>query len=660
MTAFGFQNNTVFNWKERTYRINQITPSQQVILEHTNDGFASIVDYQDLLDSYREGHISFEQTTENHLEKVSYSRPFAQLPENEKRHIKRRKLYIDHVLQHGEPIFTPNYIKPLIQAAALAFEDDKPPSYITFYRWYKNYKRNPDVRGLRPRFDRRGRKIIGLCPFSQNLLIKTVEEAYKASPQALVTKIYNDFENKIKLENHQRLPEQYIKTPCLRTFYNYLAKFEAYDLVKFKSGKAAADKKFRMVKSSTVTHNILERVEVDHTPLDLFLINKKTGMPMGRPTMTVFIDHYSRMVLGYYVSFQAPSTAAVMGALRHAVLPKPKRDDAHSELKIKHHWLCYGLPDKLVLDNGLEFHSHDLESVAYDLGVVLEYCPKHEPGYKGTVERFLKTLNYSFASQIPGASFAKWHLRKDYDPLKHAILDIEDFVYAFEQWICDDYAQSKHSNINTTPYAKWQEGLERRQPKLPLSLDRIKSCIGKTETRSLRKDGILLQGIRYQSAELGGIVRAYNVGVRVRVVYDPEDMSSIQVYGPDAEKPIQVLAVDYEYAKGLTELQNEYIQKSLREKGIKSVDAHSLSQAKFELSQFIMGLSESNKLHKNKRGAKLSGVSSSQLRSKILDDYEKLPKQKAKFSKKEVLKNIVSLSFDKLPKLPRFTLERDQ
>ena len=413
-----------------------------------------------------------------------------------------------------------------------------------------------------------------------------------------------------------------------------------------------------MVKSSTVTHNILERVEVDHTPLDLFLINKKTGMPMGRPTVTIFIDHYSRMILGYYISFQAPSTAAVMGALRHAILPKPHRNDGHMGLKINFYWLCYGLPDKLVVDNGMEFHSHDLESVAYDLGITIEYCPKHEPRFKGTVERFLKTLNYSFASQIPGASFAKWHLRGDYDPLKHAILDIEEFVCAFEKWVCDVYAQSRHSKINTIPYAKWQEGLERRQPKLPLSLDRIKSCIGKTETRSLRKDGILLQGIRYQSAELGSIVRAYGVGVRVRLVYDPADMGSIKVYAPDAEEPIQVLASDYEYAKGLTELQNEYIQKSLREKGIKSVDAHALSQAKFELSQFIMGLSESNKLHKNKRGAKLSGVSSSQLRSKILDDHEKLPKPKAKFSKKEVLKDIVSLSFDALPKLPRFTLER--
>ena len=658
MTVFGFQNNTVFNWKDRTYRINQITPSQQVILEHTNDGFTSIVDYQDLLEAYREGHISFEQTTENHLEKVAYSRPFAQLPENEKGHIKRRKLYIDHVLQHGEPIFTPSYIKPLIQAAALAFEDDKPPSYITFYRWYKNYKRNPDVRGLRPRFDRRGRKIIGLCVFLQNLLIKTVEEAYKASPQALVTKIYNDFKSKIEIENQQRLPEQYLETPCERTFRRALHRFEVYELVRFKSGKAAADKKFRMVKSSTVTHNILERVEVDHTPLDLFLINKKTGMPMGRPTVTIFIDHYSRMILGYYISFQAPSTAAVMGALRHAILPKPHRNDGHMRLKINYYWLCYGLPDKLVVDNGMEFHSHDLESVAYDLGITIEYCPKHEPRFKGTVERFLKTLNYSFASQIPGASFAKWHLRGDYDPLKHAILDIEEFVCAFEKWVCDVYAQSKHSKINTTPYAKWQEGLERRQPKLPLSLDRIKSCIGKTETRSLRKDGILLQGIRYQSAELGSIVRAYGVGVRVRLLYDPADMGSIQVYGPDAEEPIQVLASDYEYAKGLTELQNEYIQKSLREKGIKSVDAHALSQAKFELSQFILGLSESNKLHENKKGAKLSGRSSSQLRSKILDDYEKLPKHKAKFSKKDVLKNIVSLSFDALPKLPRFTLER--
>ncbi|MEL4419744.1 integrase, partial [Shewanella algae] len=70
------------------------------------------------------------------------------------------------------------------------------------------------------------------------------------------------------------------------------------------------------------TTRILERVEIDHTPLDLFLVDDRTGLPCGRPTLTMCLDHFSKMPLGYHLSFSAPSLGAVIGALRHAVLPK--------------------------------------------------------------------------------------------------------------------------------------------------------------------------------------------------------------------------------------------------------------------------------------------------------------------------------------------------
>lgn len=69
-----------------------------------------------------------------------------------------------------------------------------------------------------------------------------------------------------------------------------------------------------------MTHHILERVEVDHTPLDVIVINERTGLADGRPTLTLLLCRHSRMVLGFSIGFEPPSELSVMRALRHADL----------------------------------------------------------------------------------------------------------------------------------------------------------------------------------------------------------------------------------------------------------------------------------------------------------------------------------------------------
>ncbi|MFZ8444692.1 integrase catalytic domain-containing protein, partial [Staphylococcus aureus] len=52
-----------------------------------------------------------------------------------------------------------------------------------------------------------------------------------------------------------------------------------------------------------------------------------------------------------------------------------------------HGWPCYGVPQVIVVDNGLEFHSQALQSLAMDLGLAVVFCPKYQPWYKGSIER---------------------------------------------------------------------------------------------------------------------------------------------------------------------------------------------------------------------------------------------------------------------------------
>ncbi len=539
MAGFALHKNRVFDWDGTAYRIDRIQPNGDLLLESTNDGHFSVISREQLLAEYGAGKISaktVDAASANTSLVPSFSRPLAELSEGVRNAVKRRKHYLESILDHGLPIFTPAYLKPLIEQAAAEVGDLTPPGVTTVYRWFRRFKSANDTRAIIPRTDLRGPKALRQNDRILQLVAEALEEAFKASPQATCRNVYTRLLGKIDIANQRTLGGEPIKPPSLRTLYRLVERAEAYELVVLKDGKAVADRRYRIGKAGVKTSRILERVEIDHTPLDLFLIDQRTWLPLGRPTLTVIIDHYSRMLLGYYLSFDSPSTAAVMGALRHAILPKKLADGVKANLKIANTWPCYGLPEVMVVDNGLEFHSNDLESVAYDLGIRIQYCPKHAPRFKGVVERHLKTINYFFAHQLPGTSFAKFYLRRD---------------------------------------------------------------------------GIFLNGIRYSGDELGPILRGFGEGVKVRLVYDPEDLGEIQVWGPNDAEPVAVKAVDYGFANGLTVKQNDFIRQYLREQGAAVIDKVALERARYELAQAIEGLMTNRKHRARRRSAALRGISSS-------------------------------------------------
>ncbi|WAR44939.1 Mu transposase C-terminal domain-containing protein [Methylomonas rapida] len=614
MAGFALHKNKVFNWSGAEYRIDRIQANGDVLLERMNDGQLSVVSREQLLTEYAEGKISAKKVDATFANSLvpSFSRPLDELSEAVRNAVKRRKHYLESILDHGVPVFTPEYLKPLIERAATEIGDAKPPAVITLYRWYRRFKSMNDARAIIPRTDLCGPRETRQSDLILQLVAESLEEAFKASPQATCRNIYTRLLGKIDIENQRKIGGEPIKPPSLRTVYRLVERAEAYELAVLKGGKAAADRRFRIGKAGVKTSRILERVEIDHTPLDLFLIDEKSWLPLGRPTLTVIIDHYSRMLLGYYLSFDSPSTAAVMGALRHAILPKKLADQVIPNLKNANTWPCYGLLEVMVVDNGLEFHGNDLESVAYDLGIRIQYCPKHTPRFKGVVERYLKTVNYFFAHQLPGTSFAKFYQRGDYDPQKAALLTFAEFKQIFEKWVVDVYAQDEHRGLGkTTPWARWQEGFAHYEPVLPDDLLTLQRRIGLVEERSLRRDGIVLHGIRYSGDELSPILRGFGEGVKVRLVYDPEDLGEIQVWGPNDAEPVTVKALDYDFAHGLTVKQNEFIREQLREQGAAVVDRVALERARYELSLAIEELMTSRKHTARRRSAALRGINSS-------------------------------------------------
>lgn len=244
--------------------------------------------------------------------------------------------------------------------------------------------------------------------------------------------------------------------------------------------------------------------QADHTELDLLILDAN-GKPV-RPWLTTVIDDYSRVLAGYLVFVGAPSALQTSLALRQAIWRKA--DPL---------WHVCGIPDVLYVDHGSDFTSHHIEQVAVDLHFQLVYSTVARPQGRGKVERLFGTLNTELLPELPGYLVHS----KPATPPKLTLSDLDRAVGAH---LIGHYNTRVHSEINAVPQVAWLgDGWLPRMPDTLEDLDLLLITVAKS--RSVHRDGIHFQGIRYLDPTLA----AY-VGEPVTVRYDPRDMGEIRVY----------------------------------------------------------------------------------------------------------------------------------
>ncbi len=510
------------------------------------------------------------------------------------------------LLSRGPIVSTPTVLAPLIQECARELNDPHPPSTISVYRWARRVSRaGGDNRALIDRFDRRGRGS-RLPLTSLTLLQQSIDSIYMARERGSVTDVCADLRYRVDRENEFRSGNDKVPMPSLATVYRAIRSLDAFDVTVARRGKRIANITFRTSGLGVHVERILERVEIDHSPLDLFVIDERTMLPLGRPTVTIALDRYSRMPVGMHIGFQGPSVQSVLRCLRHAVVPKADLRDRYPDLQ--HDWPCHGRIRELVCDNGMEFHSDTLKRVGLELGMMVTFCPKRQPWFKGAVERFLKTLNFQFAHALPGTSFARWFHREDYDPQEQALVTYDQLMHVLTRWIVDVYAHSLHRGIQTTPHEKWVTGAAHFPPVLPSSVGDIDIMIGETQTRTLSHQGIELDNLRYNDPALLHIRRKHGPRIKVDVIAYFDDVSRIAVIDPDSKVPVIVPALDQEYANGLTREQHRLLCARARETGKGLVDQSALARAKGEIRTLISEFALSKSQRKRQRSATWRGI----------------------------------------------------
>lgn len=302
-------------------------------------------------------------------------------------------------------------------------------------------------------------------------------------------------------------------------------------LVGAREGAKAARDRFKPVVREYSADHALHIVQIDHTPVDVFVVDAVRRRPIQRPWLTLAIDLASRMVAGFYLSLEAPSSASVALAIHHLVTPKSEWLAARG---VKGDWPVSGLPDVIHVDNAREFRSRALARGAAEYGVSLVHRPVATPHYGGHIERLIGTM-MGAVHLLPGTTFSNIADRGAYDPEKHAAMTLDELERWLALQIVGRYHAEVHGTLLLPPIAAWSDAVAaRRQPlRFPQDDTQFLYDFLPFEERSIRRDGVRLFGLRYWDDVLSPW--AGRLDRRLRIKYDPRDLSRVFVEGPDGE-----------------------------------------------------------------------------------------------------------------------------
>ncbi len=526
----------------------------------------------ELLGFYEKGQLQFTDLLSQPFKtaaaapKGGVGRTLQDFPEPVQKKALRKWKYLKAICPEGPIHLSRTELQSTLRALAPEIEENaktRPPSVRTFYRWHRIWiKTQMDIRALVDRADLRGRKPSMNYPSRlASIITEGIETVYLTNQRETKQDVLKWIHHQTQLANRTLPPDEALPQVNMRTVNKFLAQYDRYHILKARYGERYARQSVQVFGKGPQVDRPLQRVEIDHTPCDILVVDERTKLVLGRPWITVAADYYSRMIVGMHIDFRGPSADSVLRCLRNAIAPKSYVKEKFP--KIEAEWPCYGLMEEIWVDNGLEFHGKAVEAAAHELGVHVHYCPTRQPHYKGVVERFNRTLNHGILHRLPGTTFSNYSKRLQYDTDEQAVLSLTDLEEIVHEWVINVYGCEFHRGIQVAPLQKWAEGAALHPPKLPPDLNALKVYLAQTERRHLGKNGIQANGLRYISDALQDMRHRYG-DIEVTVRTDPDDLGTIYVLDEKRKTYVMAQCSVPGYAEGLTTEQHRLISKKAK------------------------------------------------------------------------------------------------
>jgi putative transposase len=567
MSAQRFSVGKQFRWQGETYEVRRLLPDGNLNVVNVQSGEARSVAFIQLVKALWIGELQF----------VVDGRPVKQVLQKDyvdwSDYPESLRAIAEYRLEIIRPFLdlAPDQRKKAIRARVKALRKQRQSnertlkmviSVTSIYRWIDQYtKSGGDIRALIPDTGKRGGKQQSRLLKEVEAIVQSVlEEHYYVREKRTIDYFHREIAVRIEEENRQRPSQEQLKAPSRPTIARRIAALQVEDKLVAKRGKRAARQQLTQYGQTEYPTIPLERVEIDHTLSDLIVVDENDYLPLGRLTLTHCLDTATRHPLGYYLGFEPPSYLSVMACLYHAICPK---DNVRERYGTEHDWIAYGIPYTLVIDNGKEFIGRDLEDACQLLGITLQQTPVKTPHFKAAVERMFGTLNTGLLHTLPGTTFSNPGQRGDYDSLKQACISLGDLDKMMHIFLVDIYAEEFHRGLQAIPARRWEQVVQNGFfPRVPSSAEELRILLGRVAYRTIQPYGINFHSLRYNCAELT-LLRTRmrrRADKRVKIKYNPADLSCVHVYDPDDGQYIQVPALAQEYTHGLSLWKHQVIR----------------------------------------------------------------------------------------------------
>lgn len=301
---------------------------------------------------------------------------------------------------------------------------------------------------------------------------------------------------------------------------------------------------------STATTQALgpgSRYEIDATIADIILVaDHDRNQPVGRPTIYVVIDVFSRFIVGWYIGFENPSYVAAIQALHLALTDK---NHIFNDLEIDTGnltWPASGLPEAILADRG-ELQGHQIEGLESSHKIRIENTPPYRGDAKGIVERRFRTLQAEFKGYAPGEVIGPTVRKRggknywldgsltvsEFTEIIVSSIVMRNFVDPMTKY---DRAKDMPANLPSIPVHLWNWGLQNRTGRLrKASTDVVRIALLPRVKASTSVQGICVFGVYYSSPEIIELGWMHRSGKNpkpdeVEVAYDPNFADEVYLF----------------------------------------------------------------------------------------------------------------------------------
>lgn len=327
-------------------------------------------------------------------------------------------------------------------------EGTAPYPLRTVQAWGTSFRRAETVYGV---------GLVGLLPrrrFRGNRAPKLAAET-RALIDEIVPARYDDPRQVVRARVHEAIvvacERRGITPPSYKTVCTEIHKRLGPEQVGKRAGKRAAYQIEPFVwelERTTPRHGDrpFEIVHIDHTELDVELVDSEIPRQLGRPWATICTDAYSRRLLAIVCLFDPPSYRSCMMVLR--------------ELVRRHN----RFPETVVIDNGKEFDSVYFETLLARFHCTKKSRPAGAPRFGSVCERLFGTSGSELVHTLRGnTQIARGPRpgRAGEVPKQQAVWTLPELARCLREWAYEVYDTREHVSLAESPREAFARALAR-------------------------------------------------------------------------------------------------------------------------------------------------------------------------------------------------------